>query len=72
MEFSEISEIWLKVSAALESQGKSSFNLAAAQEIYSSSSVTDKEGSIAESTKSDMYPYLPSPHLLAGQFSVCD
>ena len=51
MEFSEISEIWLKVSAALESQGKSSFNLAAAQEIYSASSVTDKEGSIAESTK---------------------
>ena len=67
MEFSEISEIWLKVSAALESQGKSSFNLAAAQEIYSASSVTDKEGSIAESTKKWHFLILSSPNLSAGQ-----
>ena len=70
MEFSEISEIWLKVSAALESQGKSSFNLAAAQEIYSASRVTDKEGSIAESTKKW---HVPAFVIISSvSWSVCD
>ena len=68
MEFSEISEIWLKVSAALESQGKSSFNLAAAQEIYSASAVSlTKKAALLRPQKSDMYLLLSSPNLSAGQ-----
>ena len=71
MEFSKISEIWLKVSAALESQGKSSFNLAAAQEIYSASTVSlAKKAALQKAQKSDMYLLLSSSHLSAGQSVV--
>ena len=63
-EFSEISQIWLKVSTASESQGKSSFNVGG--NLFRASTVT-KTAALQKAQTNCIYLLFPSPYLSDGQ-----